>query len=199
MSMPHALPALRRFRQCQDTMRAELIIKTRTLVGTLMGMLPTVDGNLRSTLNEWLQDGSFWRLRELLRDLPATPTLAQAAQRLRVPLVRSMQLRPMPELVWRTVAPGKAHALGPVKVKPGDRIVVAIVSATQQTLAAGADDVFPVFGGDRGAAAAPLHACPGQAAGMGLLLGTVCALLQASGDLRASPVPLSLTFVGPTP
>jgi hypothetical protein len=103
------------------------------------------------------------------------------------------------QLVWRTVAPGKAHVLGPVKVKPGDRIVVAIVSATQQKLAAGAADVFPVFGGDRGAAAAPLHACPGHAAGMGLLLGTVCALLQAPGDLRPSPVPLSLTFVGPTP
>jgi Dyp-type peroxidase family len=171
----------------------------RTLVGTLMGMLPTVDGNLRSTLNEWLLDGSFWRLRESLRDLPATPSPAQAAARLRTPLVHTMQLRPMPELVWRTVAPGKAHALGPVKVTPGDRIVVAIVSATQQTLAAGAADAFPVFGGDRGAAAAPLHACPGHAAGMGLLLGTVCALLQAPGDLRPSPVPLSLTFVGPTP
>ena len=46
---------------------------------------------------------------------------------------------------------------------------------------------------------APLHACPGHAAGMGLLLGTVCALLQAGGDLRPSPVPLSLTFVGTTP
>lgn len=171
----------------------------RTLVGTLMGMLPTVDGNLRSTLNEWLQDGSFWRLRETLRELPAVPTLTDAAARLRAPLYRSMQLRPMPELVWRTVAPGKAHALGPVKVQPGDRIVVAIVSATQQKLAAGAADVFPVFGGDRGATTAPLHACPGHAAGMGLLLGTVCALLQAPGDLRPSPVPLSLTFVGPTP
>jgi hypothetical protein len=110
-----------------------------------------------------------------------------------------MQLRPMPELVWRTVAPGKTHALGPVEVRPGDRIVVAIVSAMQQKLAAGAADVFPVFGGDRGAATAPLHACPGYAVGMGLLLGTVCAMLQAPGDLRSSPVPLSLTFVGPTP
>jgi Dyp-type peroxidase family len=171
----------------------------RTLVGTLMGMLPTVDGNLRSTLNEWLQDGSFWRLRETLRDLPALPTLTDAAARLRTPLYRSMQLRPMPELVWRTVAPGKTHALGPVEVRPGDRIVVAIVSAMQQKLAAGAADVFPVFGGDRGAATAPLHACPGYAVGMGLLLGTVCAMLQAPGDLRSSPVPLSLTFVGPTP
>lgn len=171
----------------------------RTLVGTMMGMLPTVDGNLRSTLNEWLQDGSFWRLRETLRALPALPTLTDAAARLRAPLVRSMQLRPMPELVWRTVAPGKAHVLGPVKVRPGDRIVVAIVSATQHKLAAGTADVFPVFGGDRGATTAPLHACPGYVAGMGLLLGTVCALLQAPGDLRPSPVPLSLTFVGPTP
>jgi len=171
----------------------------RTLVGTLMGMLPTVDGNLRSTLNEWLQDGSFWRLREAVRELPATPSLAEVAARLRAPLYRSMQLRPMPELVWRTVAPGKAHVLGPVPVEPGDRIVLAIVSTTQQALAAGAADVFPVFGGDRSAAAAPLHACPGHAAGMGLLLGTVCALLQAVGDLRPSPVPLSLTFVGPTP
>lgn len=69
----------------------------------------------------------------------------------------------------------------------------------QQQRAAGTADVFPVFGGDRPAAAAPLHACPGHAAGMGLLLGTVCALLQAPGDLRPGPVPLSLTFIGPTP
>lgn len=171
----------------------------RTLVGSLEGMLPTVDGNFRATLNEWLRDGTFWRLRQAL-GAGGKATYAQAQAVLHGPLVQTMQLRPSPELVWRTA--GKAHVLGPDKVKidAEDRVVVSIVSAMQQRLEEGKDDVSPVFGGRRKAAADPwkagdpTHACPGYSAAMGVLLGMFTALLQVADEVRPSPAPLSLTI-----
>ncbi|MFM2067794.1 MAG: hypothetical protein RLZZ584_2703 [Pseudomonadota bacterium] len=175
----------------------------RTLVGTLMGMLPTVDGNLRATLNEWLRDGSFWALRQAAASTP--PDHASAAALLARPLRETMRLRPMPELVWRTAA--RSHVLGGVAIAPGQRLVLGLVSATHRSLEDGSDDGHVVFGGTRQPRPAgapwppgqPTHACPGRDAGTAVLLGVLAALLQAPGQMRASPVPLSLTFLGRVP
>lgn len=171
----------------------------RVFCGALMGFLPTVDGNLRLSLNEWLSDGSFWSLRAAW---PVTPGTAyqKAKSLLLQPLVRAMQLRPSPELVWRRAA-GTGLRIGGVDVQPGETVVAALVSGTQQCLAAGSPDVSLVFGGARSPAppAHPTHACPGYHAGMGVLLGILAGLLQVQDSMRPSPVPLAFTFEGPTP
>jgi hypothetical protein len=106
-----------------------------------------------------------------------------------------MQLRPVPELVWRT-ATGAAR-IGPLAVHTGERVVVAIVSTSQSALVQADADLALNFGGDRRQAPHPTHACPGQEAAMGVLLGFVAGLLDTPASMRASPVPLALSFEGP--
>lgn len=176
---------------------ADLGLVARTLVGAMMGFLPTVDGNLRRGLAEWLYEGTFWSLRERWQGLVA-PTLADAEAVLAPPLRRAMQLRPSPELVWRTST--HAHALAGVDVDvdvgAGDIVVVSIASAAQQCLAAGDPSDSILFGGDRSKVGHPTHACPGYEAAMGVLLGFIAALLDVRVSMRPSAVPLALTFEG---
>lgn len=166
----------------------------RTIVGALMGFLPTVDGNLRSTLYEWVDDKTLWRVQEALLVYPnqKVDPYAAASNVLREPLMRTMQLRPVPDLVWRTAV--KEDDLGNfIKIRVGDKIVVGIGSATQEDLANDAPpEVFPIFGGNRNAPQAPTHACPGYAMAMGVLLGTISALLEA-GTLYPTPSPTGIT------
>ncbi|HZE92043.1 MAG TPA: hypothetical protein VE029_10125, partial [Rhizobacter sp.] len=173
-----------------------------TFVGVLMGFLPTVDGNLRGTLYEWMNDHSLWDLQNsLMASRQATP-FEKAVEVLKTPLMRTMQLRPVPELVWRTAK--AAHTLGAgntaVNVLPGDIVVIGIVSATQADLAAPRHagcpvNVYPIFGGDRRAATHHSHACPAYAMGMGVLLGMISALLEC-GPMRPTPAPLVLSWSG---
>ena len=174
-------------------------LTARTLCGALMGFLPTVDGNFRLSLNEWLRDGSFWSLRAAWSGRPELAAFDRAEALLKAPLLRSMQLRPSPELVWRQ-ASRDGLRIGEVDVHKGDLIVTSLVSAAHQCLAAGSPDVSAIFGGDRRATAQPhpTHACPGYQAGMGVLLGLFSGLLDVTHAMRASPVPLAFTFEGPT-
>lgn len=173
-------------------------LTARTLCGALMGFLPTVDGNFRLSLNEWLRDASFWSLRAAWSDRRDLAEFARAEALLHGPLVRAMQLRPSPELVWRR-ATRDGLRIGKVDVHKGDLIVTSLVSAAHQCLASGSSDVSPIFGGDRSSAGHPTHACPGYQAGMGVLLGLLSGLLDVAHSTRASPVPLAFTFEGPTP
>jgi len=181
--------------------RADADWFARTCTGALVGFLPSVDGNFRATLNEWLQTDEFWRLRQRLAAQPDPASFDAAQQVLEEPMKRAMQLRPLPESVWRTAR--KPHRLGTLRVRAGERVVVGLVSATQHDLAEGRSDVTPVFGGVRSPHGPrpghPTHACPGYAAGMGVLLGLHSALLTIGETLRPSPAPLSLTVSGPTP
>lgn len=173
-------------------------LAARALVGGLMGFLPTLDGSLRRVFNEWLRDGTFWSLRtqHALRPLDS---LAAARSGLAAPMHAAMQLRPMPEMVWRVAT--VTHRLGrvaaeAVTVEAGDTVVLALVSATQQALAAGDEQVLPIFGGDRRPADHPTHACPGYAAALAVMLGVSAALVSRREALRPGPAPLSLTFEG---
>jgi hypothetical protein len=104
-----------------------------------------------------------------------------------------MQLRPVPEVVWRTAK--KAHQLGGVDVATGDKVAVAIVSATQELLFANTVDVKPVFGGDRDDITHGTHTCPALKMGMGVLLGMVTGLMQA-GPVWPTASALALTWRG---
>jgi cytochrome P450 len=164
---------------------------TRTIIGVLMGFLPTVDGNLRATLYEWVNDRSLWDLQikycaEQARGLPA-------AQRVLLPaLIRTMQLRPVPELTWRIAL--RKHDLGQVEVRAGETVVISIVSAMQECLADDDPDIYAVFGGARqrgGENLVPTHACPGYEMALGVLLGTLAALLDRT-HLRPTLSPMAL-------
>ncbi|PZQ73996.1 MAG: hypothetical protein DI563_13440 [Variovorax paradoxus] len=162
-----------------------------TLIGIMMGFLPTVDGTLRSALYEWVADSSLWSLQlawAVHDGAGPSAALATAGAVIEPALRRTMQLRPVPELVWRTAT--ARRMLGAVELAPGERIVVGIVSAMQQNLQEGSPDLWPVFGGRRAGEQHPTHACPGYEMAMGVMLGVLAGLLGA--ELRPS---LSLTVL----
>lgn len=171
----------------------------RTLIGVMMGYLPTVDGNLKSTLAEWMDDGTLWQLQAALVD-DAKPTPWARVERVMLPaLIHTMQLRPLPEITWRIAT--KAHQLGSARVAEGDKVVIGLVSAVQQDRMAhpppASKDVYPVFGGNRRGNTHPTHACPGYEAGMGVLLGAFTALCEI-GTLLPTPAPATIRLRGPT-
>ncbi len=165
-----------------------------TLIGVMMGFLPTVDGNLRSALYEWVSDRSLWDHQIAYLADEGVDSLAKAESVLRPPLERTLLLRPVPELTWRTAR--LRHNLGPVDVNPGDRIVVSIVSATQECLIKDEVDLYPIFGGNRDdpnrhEATSATHACPGYKMAIGVMLGTLAGLLE-SAHLRPTMSPMAL-------
>lgn len=170
-----------------------------TLIGVMMGFLPTVDGNLRSVLYEWVDERTLWEHQAALRRAAgARPsTLENAEQVLEPPLLRTMQLRPVPEVVWRIAR--SEHVLGSganaVTVRPGDTVVVSIVSATQEDLLAERKDPYVVFGGrrkpERVGDPHPTHACPGHDMAMGVMLGFLAALMDGA-TLRPALSPMAL-------
>lgn len=148
----------------------------RTIIGVLMGMLPTVDGNLTTAMKSWLDDGSFDALKSAFLADPTPNLYARACHVLTTPLITAMQKGPVPDAVWRTAV--KDHNLGdpPVFVRAGDVINISISSATRADLAQGTLDPSPIFGGMRRKPHGT-HACPGYHAAMGLLLGIISGIL----------------------
>lgn len=165
----------------------------RTIIGVMMGFLPTTDGNLREVVSQWLDDQMFERLHQIFTSDPAVIDHSKAARLLQVPLMRAMQVRPVPPMVWRTAL--LDHALGPepVNVQAGEKIVVSIISATQEATANGRVSVFPIFGGDRGRNPHPTHACPGYKAAMGVMLGVVTALVTRGVSPGLLPSTMALS------
>jgi hypothetical protein len=147
----------------------------RTIIGVMMGFLPTTYFNLFFVVNEWWQTGAFKSLQEQLK-VNGDAAFPRAVKVLQEPLMQSMQRKCMPDAVWRTAV--KKHTLGAVEVNPGDTIHINIMQATQADQKAGNTDVFPIFGGNRKADPHPQHACPGYALAMGVMLATVNALLE---------------------
>lgn len=161
------------------------------LIGIMTGFLPPADGSLRWTLYEWMEEKTLWRLQQALVGDPGKTAYGRAVSALCSPLMRAMQKRPSPDMLWRTAKVD--HQLGPEMVRAGDRIVVGIVSATHQDLAKGKECVYPVFGGDRSSAPTRPHACPAYKFAMGTMLGMLSALLE-KGRIEALPSPLIVKF-----
>lgn len=127
------------------------------------------------------------RVQHDLTAWPSDDPFDRADRALRPWLERAMQKRPAPDLLWRTAT--RDHRLGNVDVAADDRVFVGIVSALAEDAAAGITDVCPIFGGDRGAPDAPLHACPAYKAAMGTMLGIISVLLE---NFRIEPLPAPL-------
>ncbi|WP_077002343.1 Dyp-type peroxidase domain-containing protein [Variovorax sp. KK3] len=174
-------------------------LAARTIAGAIMGFVPTTDNNLRRVVEEWLRDQTIWDLRaRTAADSLAAP--ANGRRLLADPIARTMMLRPMPEFIWRTSL--EEHVLpttdgGAFVVHAGDRVVLGLISATQQGLERGARDVVPVFGGDRWATPAPRHACPGMPSAMGVIAGVLSAIVDSPLALRPAVFNGLLSFEGP--
>ena len=162
----------------------------RLIIGVLMGAIPTTIGAVLNVLLQWRREARFETLRTALRGRGD----AASAKDVLLPALRAaLQMRPMPQLNWRTVA--KEHQLEgsdgrTVALAPGDIVVVANVSGTQQSLADGRPDHDLMFGGQRADSPHPTHACPGYDAAVASMLGCSSALLGRS-DVCEGPSPLS--------
>jgi deferrochelatase/peroxidase EfeB len=166
----------------------------RTLVGAIMGFVPTVNGSLRRILAEWLRDGTFWTLRAQHGTSGWNAALDEA-------LMRGMQLRALPDTLWRTRqvdAEGKGTLKGEGKARgPADDVVViGTLSAAHARLERGAPGMETIFGGDRKASPHPTHACPGMHVAIAMIKGFLQALLASPHRMRAGHAPLTLIFDG---
>ena len=157
----------------------------RTLIGTMTGALPPIDGNLRAALYEWLEEKTLWRFQRTLFPPPANP-FDWAVENLESPMKAAMQKRPAPDLLWRTAV--EPHWLGEVDVQPGEKVILSVVSATLENQNTGLDDISAVFGGRRSDNPHPVHACPAYEMAIGTMLGILTALFQA-GEIQALPQP----------
>jgi hypothetical protein len=147
----------------------------RVLLGLVFGFVPTVHGSILQVLAQWLPDETLWRMQQIAVATAGAP-LMDRAKAVRPHIERAMQMRPVPPLLHRTAV--EATSLGPVAVEPGDRIVVAIASMTQETLASGQCDVTTIFGGNRDAPHHPTHACPGRDIALGVIHGVLLGILD---------------------
>jgi hypothetical protein len=151
----------------------------RVIIGAMMGMLPTVNGNLVATVRTWQKSQTLMVLHAKLKGSSQADEFLRAHEVIEQPLQETMQMMPTPDAVWRTAV--KEHTLGtkdPVQVHPGDKIYISIIQAMQEDLRAGITDVCPVFGGNRRATPHPTHACPGFEMAMGVLLGITYAVVE---------------------
>jgi deferrochelatase/peroxidase EfeB len=187
-------------------------VLARNIVGTMIGAIPPMDGNLRGILLEWLVGKTLWRhqaaLRRALGDRPAFADVRAACRVLYGPVSQAMCMRPAPDLLYRTATrettlPAGRHdsASGgarDVHVAEGDLVIISLVSAAQRSLEHYADgDVSLVFGGKRRSAYQPetddpehpVHACPAQHMAIGAIMGILAALLDA-GRIQALPASL---------
>jgi hypothetical protein len=107
----------------------------------------------------------------------------------------------VPELIWRTATVSHTMGEGPhqVTVNPGDIVVAGAISAAQQNLQEGNQDLSPAFGGNRRLKDHPTHACPGRDPAFAVMIGFFSALVESPLALRAGPAPLTLAVDGRLP
>lgn len=154
---------------------------TRTLIGVMMGFLPTTQGNLVAVAKAW-EGNLFQQLQGAWRGWPSPDPYVRADQLIRGPMIAAMQGEPMPPAIWRTALNDYQIGNPPIQVRASDLLYINLDSATREDLQNGVSDPIPIFGGDRSQNPHPTHACPGRQAAMGVLLGTL------AGTLEAGPV-----------
>lgn len=150
----------------------------RTLLGIMMGMIPTTLINLSNCLKMWsINDNARFKELGVALMLHGGPTsYARAKAEILKPLIQTIQPTPEPPAVWRTAL--NDHTLGGMAVSKGDKIIVSIMEACHEDLANENVTLEPVFGGDRRLSDHPLHACPGSAAAVGFMLGFMNGIIE---------------------
>ncbi len=173
------------------------------LAGLVLGFAPTVHSNLMRVLRSWVEDGSLWTQQQRLADAlatlavkpPAAAEFTAAKEGLRGPLMQTLRRCPLPETLWRSPVVNGKPVPEAADVHSDRRLVLGIRSLmTDPTV----DDTM-MFGGSRTDPnwQTP-HACPGQAMGVGVMLGLLHALLDA-GTLRPTGSSVLLVLTPPQP
>ena len=150
----------------------------RSLLGIMMGMIPTTLINVSNCLKMWSGDDNagFKKLGMALMQHGGPVSYDRAKAVLTKPMVQTIQPTPEPPAVWRTAV--KAHDLGGIPVEAGDRIIISVMGACHEDLKDENVSLDPIFGGDRTKANHPLHACPGSKAAIGFMLGFINAVVE---------------------
>jgi Dyp-type peroxidase family len=173
------------------------------IIGAMLGFLPTVEGCIKGTMLEWVESQELWRVQSALwADRDAASLFDRARTVLQGPMIDTIQLRPVPLMIWRTAR--KNVSVGNIAIKKGKKVVLCIESATQANRLLGKPDLSHMFGGvareQISAQSCPAdkqkvttHACPGYKAAMGIMLGIIGTVLDY-GALKPSPSPLTFTL-----
>lgn len=161
-------------------------VTSHTLAGIIQGIPPTVYGHLVKVLMQWVQTGELWQRQARWLGSTETALPARAQAELRPGLAQTMGRDPVPELLWRTAQPGSTWRAQ--TVPPDGVVAVSIRSAFDDLTAAGkpAAAEAMLFGRSADATQPTVHGCPGQAMAMGLIMGSIAALLDAGSLARAA-------------
>jgi len=167
-------------------------IAARTLAGIMLGFPPTVFGNTVACLGVLVAEQQLWNLQLAWTAQPARD-FATAQGVLRPALLETLMAKPVPAMIWRRALVD--HEIGGVPVKRGDVVIGGLAAATRHTPPADIEaGHFIAFGGARqDPLGAPMHACPGYAMAMGVMMGVLAGVLEA-GTLRTTPSPTVLTL-----
>jgi hypothetical protein len=175
----------------------------RTILGLMMGFVPTTDGLMRRIAGEWLREGTLWSLRaKFAVETSRQWTDTAVASSFERAFQHAFLLRAAPELLWRTAI--TEHQIGScqhaVTVPPGKKVVVGQISATHEGLENGGHRAFEeaylyAFGDNRktDTAPKPTHACPGRSAAMAVMQGFLRGLVTCKQPMRIGQG--SLSFV----
>lgn len=163
-------------------------LQASTVAGVMLGFPPTVLGNLVTVLIRWIDSGDLW---ELQQDLPASADFHDVSEVLRSVFLSTMSEKPVPYVIFRTAMSDGSSGLA--AARKGDRVVLGLGSA----VAADKDpeSLMLMFGGQRQEPNETVHACPGYGLAMGVMLGSIAALLKA-GTLARTADPRTLVLTG---
>ena len=141
-----------------DGISKDRTIVTSTLIGVMMGFLPTVDGNIRGALYEWVTDRSLWDLSARLSGR-ATEDRLERAMRVLMPrleetccCVRFQNSCGAPR--WWRILSGQSRCAG--RPDRGEHRLGDAGMPEQGRR----DGLYFIFGGKRSEKNHPTHACP---------------------------------------
>ena len=169
-----------------------------TMVGIIMGYTPTINGAVLNVLTEWAKNDTLFEKRAMV-DALGDLSYQQAYDLMYTALSNATKMQPMPQITWRTARTAmRLGEPGPhaIDIHPNDKIVLALVSGTQESLVDGVDDGRIMFGGVREEDPHPTHACPGYHQGIAAALGCLAAIVGLIETLRPGRTPHNFEIRG---
>ncbi|MGH6739011.1 MAG: hypothetical protein ACREDY_08265, partial [Bradyrhizobium sp.] len=98
--LPTAPLARALFEQFPDPKDNDLL--ARTIIGVMTGALPTINGNLVTTVKSWQRTATMMVLGAQLKANTQTDEFTKAHEVVEPSLRQAMQMQPTPDFIWRT-------------------------------------------------------------------------------------------------
>jgi Dyp-type peroxidase family len=178
----------------------------RAWIAAVNGFVAPTFPTLCNVMSRWIAERELWRLQQWLRtasDADGPPDALLSGQ----PALEALEMTPLwrafksaflkepvPDLLYREAVanvevrttrmdgrPGEA-----IRIDAGEQVIVSLASAATDE-----DKLDLLFGGTRAEGSPLHHACPGQQAALGVMLGIAVGLLQQH-ELRERPTRLQL-------